>query len=158
NSWRTRAERFNFLMNSASTYYLLSRDSDAFAALKEAAFLFPGNSNLHLVAAQLYQARNFSSEAESEFRTAIRLRPSDEAWFALANFYAAQHRYPEAERCLLHSISYSQIPYERYRSLGLLYVAVHQPQKALQAFDRAEAASPFSNNDSEVARNFRVRL
>jgi len=157
-SWRARAERFNFLMNSASAYYLLSRDADAFSSLDEAASLFPDNSNLHLVRAQLLQAANRAGEAEQEFRHALRLRPSDEAWFALASLYAEQHRYPEAERCLLQSISYSQIPYERLRSLGLLYIVMHQPQTALQAFDRAEAASPFSNNDSEVARNFRARL
>jgi tetratricopeptide (TPR) repeat protein len=157
-SWRARAERFNFLMNSASTYYILSRDAEAFAALDEAASLSPDNSNLNLVKAQLLQANHRLTDAEQEYRQAIHLRPSDDAWFALATLYATQKRYSEAEPCLKQSISYSQIPYERLRSLGLLYVAMNQPQQALQAFDQAEAASPFHNDSSELARNFRQRL
>ncbi|HSC46219.1 MAG TPA: tetratricopeptide repeat protein [Candidatus Acidoferrum sp.] len=157
-SGRARAERFNFLMNSASMYYLLSRDAEAGSSLDEAASLFPNNANLHLVKAQLLQAANRTGEAEQEFRHALRLHPGDEAWFALATLYAGQHRYPEAEQCLKQSISYSQIPYERLRSLGLLYVAMNQPQQALAAFDRAAAASPFRNNSSDVAHDFNRRL
>jgi tetratricopeptide (TPR) repeat protein len=157
-SWRARAERFNFLMNSASTYYILSRDAEAFSSLDEAASLFPDNSNLHLVKAQLLQANSRFLAAEQEYRQAIHLRPSDDGWFALATLYAAQNRYPEAEQCLRQSISYSQIPYERLRSLGLLYVAMNRPQQARQAFDQAEAASPFHNNSSDLARSFHQRL
>ena len=157
-SWRARAERFNFLMNSASTYYILSRDNESFSTLDEATSLFPDNSNLHLVKAQLLQADHRFPEAEQEYRQAIHLRPSDDGWFALATLYATQKRYLEAEECLKQSISYSQIPYERLRSLGLFYVAMNQPQQALQAFDHAEAASPFHNNSSELSRNFRQRL
>jgi len=157
-SWHARAERFNFLMNSASTYYILSRDADSFASLDEAASLFPNNSNLHLVKAQLLQAGDRAAEAEHEYRRAISLRPSDEVWFALATLYAEQHRYPEAEQCLKQSISYSQIPYERLRSLGLLYIAMNQPQQAFASFDRAAAASPFRNNSTDLARDFNQRL
>ena len=157
-SWRARAERFNFLMNSASAYYLLSRDAEAFSSLDKAASLFPDNSNLHLVKAQLLQANRRFPEAEQEYRQAIHLRPSDDGWFALATLYATQKRYPEAEQCLHQSISYSQIPYERLRSLGLLYLAMNRPQQALQAFDQAEAASPFHNNFSDLARSFQQRL
>ena len=157
-SWRARAERFNFLMNSASTYYILSRDAEAFSSLDEAASLFPDNSNLHLVKAQLLQANHRFAEAEQEYRQSIHLRPGDDAWFALATLYAMQERYSEAEQCLKQSISYSQIPYERLRSLGLLYVAMNQPQQALQAFDQAESASPFHNNSSDLARSFHQRL
>jgi len=157
-SWRARAERFNFLMNSASTYYILSRDADALSSLDEATSLFPDNSNLHLVKAQLLQAGNRAAAAEHEYRRAIRHRPSDEAWFALATLYAEQHRYPEAEQCLQQSISYSQIPYERLRSLGLLYIAMNQPQQAFASFDRAAAASPFRDNSTDLARDFNQRL
>jgi tetratricopeptide (TPR) repeat protein len=157
-SWRARAERFNFLMNSASTYYLLARDSEAASALQEAAQLFPNNSNLHLVQAQLSQAENRLAEAEHEYRTSIRLHPNDDGWFALASLYAAQQRYSESEACLRQAISYSQVPYERFRNLGLLYVAMHQREKALAAFDRAEAVSPYHQGSSEPARNFQQRL
>jgi len=157
-SWRARAKRFNFLMNSASAYYILSRDAEAFSSLDEATSLFPGNSSLHLVKAQLLQANHRFPEAEQEYRQSIHLRPGDDAWFALATLYATQKRYSEAEQCLKQSISYSQIPYERLRSLGLLYVAMNQPQHALQALDLAESASPFRNNSSDLARSFRQRL
>lgn len=157
-SWRARAERFNFLMNSASTYYILSRDAEAFSSVDEAASLFPDNSNLYLVKAQLLQANHRFPEAEQEYRQSIHLRPGDDAWFALATLYAMQKRYSEAEPCLKQSISYSQIPYERLRSLGLLYVAMNQPKQALQAFEKAESASPFHNSSSDLARSFHQRL
>jgi len=157
-SWRARAERFNFLMTAASTYYILARDREASSALQEADQLFPDNANLHLVQAQLFQAGHRLTEAEQEYRTSIRLRPGDDGWFALASLYATEKRYSESEACLRQAISYTQVPYERWRNLGLLYVAMNRPQQALTAFDHAEALSPYRSDSSEPARNFRQRL
>ena len=157
-SWRARAERFNFLMNSASIYYLFSRDQDALSALKEASQLFPGNSNLHLVTAQLFHSNNRLAEAEQEYLLAIRAQPSDAAWFALARLYNTQHRFPDAVRCIKESVAYSQVPYERYRSLGHVYLTMKQPQDALAAYDRAERASPFRNDNTDLGKAFNAHL
>jgi tetratricopeptide (TPR) repeat protein len=158
NSWRARAERFNFLMNSASIYYLFSRDQDALLALKEAAQLFPDNSNLHLVTSQLFHSNNQFAEAEQEYLLAIRAQPGDAAWFALARLYNSQHRYPDAVRCIKEAIAYSQVPYERFRSLGHVYQTMKQPQDALAAYDRAERASPFRSDTTDLGRTFNAHL
>jgi len=154
NSWRARAERFNFLMNSASIYYVLARDAEAFSALNEAAKLFPENSNLHLVTAQLLQSNNRLAEAEQEYLRAIRAYPGDAGWFALARLYNSEHRYAEAAHCVEEAATYSQVPYDRFRSLGQLYLSMNRPQQALEAYERAERASPFKNGTSGLARNF----
>jgi tetratricopeptide (TPR) repeat protein len=158
NSFRARAERFNFLMNSASIYYLFSRDQDALLALKEAAQLFPDNSNLHLVTAQLLHSNNRLAEAEQEYLRAIQYQPGDAAWFALARLYNTQHRYPEAVHCIKETVAYSQVPYERYRSLGHVYLTMKQPQDALAAYDRAERASPFRDDNTDVGKTFNTHL
>jgi tetratricopeptide (TPR) repeat protein len=158
NSWRARAERFNFLMNSASIYYLLSRDTDAFSALQEAAQLFPDNSNLHLVTAQLLHSNNRLAEAEQEYLRAIRTQPGDAAWFALARLYNTQHRYSDAARCIKEATAYSQVPYDRFRSLGHVYLSMNQPQDALTAYDRAERLSPFRTDNTELGRTFNAHL
>jgi tetratricopeptide (TPR) repeat protein len=158
NSWRARAERFNFLMNSASISYLLSRDAEAFSALHEAAQLFPDESNLHLVTAQLLQSSNRPAEAEQEYLRAIRALPGDAPWFALARLYNSEHRYPEAARCIKEAIAYSQVPYDRFRSLGHVYLSMNQPQDALDAFDQGERASPYRNDTTVLGKNFNAQI
>jgi tetratricopeptide (TPR) repeat protein len=158
NSWRARAERFNSLMNSASIYYVLSRDNDALSALQQAARIFPDNANLHLVTAQLLQSTNRLAEAEQEYLRAIRVQPGDASWFALARLYNAEHRYAEAVRCVKEAATYSQVAYDRYRSLGQLYISMNQFQSALAAFDRADHSSPFHSDSSDPGRKFSARL
>ena len=158
NSFRARAERFSFLMNSASIYYLLSRDRDALAALQEAAQLFPDNSSLHLVTAQLFHSNNRLAEAEQEYLRALRAQPGDAAWFALARLYNTQRRYPEAVHCIKEAVAYSQVPYERYRSLGHVYLTMKQPQDALSAYDRAERSSPYLNDSTDLGKAFNAHL
>jgi len=119
-SWRAQAERFNFLLNSASVYYVLSRDAEAYAALQQAEVLFPDNESLHLTKAQLLQANGRLADAEQEYLRAVKKRPSDSGWFALAALYNSEKRYAEAERCGKEAIEYSLVPHERLRSLGLI--------------------------------------
>jgi len=159
NSWRARAERFNFLLNSASVYYILSRDAEAYAALQQAEALFPDNESLHLTKAQLLQANNRVAEAEQEYLRAVGKRPSDAGWFALATLYNSEKRYADAERCIREAIELSLVPHERLRSLGLVEISEGRPKDALADFDRADAKSPFLNDfNSEEGRNFNGRL
>lgn len=158
NSWSARAERFNFLMNSASIYYVLSRDAEAFAALKSAAELFPDSSNLHLVTAQLLQSNNRLQEAEQQYLAAIELQQGDAAWFALARLYNSEHRYADAVRCVKEAAGYSQIPWDRYRSLGQIYLTMNQFTDALAAFDKADRLNPYHGDASDTGRGFNARL
>jgi tetratricopeptide (TPR) repeat protein len=158
NSLRARAETFNYLMNAASIYFMLSRDADASSALAQAEQIFPDNSNLHLVKAQMLAATNRPDEAEREYLSVVRDHPSDAAWFALARLYSNEHRYPEALRCVNQAASMSSVSYDRLRSAGLLYIYMNQPQAALAAFDRAQRARPYQSESSELDNDFEAKL
>jgi len=158
NSRRGQAERFNYLMNAGSIYYALSRDTEAASMLTKAEQIFPNDSGLHLVKAQLLVAVNRLSEAEGEFLRVLSVHPSDAAWFALAQLYSNEHRYPEALHCVQQAASLSQTPYERVRSSGLIYLYMNQPQNALAAFARSERESPYTGKSSEVAREFSAKI
>lgn len=158
NSWHARAERYEFLMNSASVYYVLSRDQEAAAALDQAEQLYPEDPSLHLVKAQFFAAKNHPQEAEREYLRVVGTRPSDAAWYALARLYLAEHRYPEALRCVKEALPYSQVPYERWRAIGVLYVYMNQPEDALKAFERAEKKSPYRGDSSGLGNEFNAQL
>ena len=157
-SFRAKAERFTYLMNTASIYFVLSRDADAASTLAQAEQLFPDDSNLHLVKAQMFAATNRLDEAEREYLRVVRDHPSDAAWFALARLYSSEHRYPDALRCVNEARPLSQVPYERLRSIGLLYLIMNQPQDALAAFDQAERASPYQGESSDLGKEFNAKV
>jgi tetratricopeptide (TPR) repeat protein len=145
-------------MNSTSIYFLLSRDAEAASTLAQAEQIFPNDFNLHLVKAQMLAATNRPDDAEHEYLRVVSDHPSDAAWFALARLYSSEHRYPDALRCVEEAASLSQVPYERLRSTGLLYLFMKQPQQALEAFDRAQRASPYQGESSDMGKAFDAQL
>jgi len=157
-SWRASAERFQFLANSASIFYVLGRDSEAAADIANADAIFPGDPNLHLLKAQLAQAHGQSDLAEHEYLAALQIRPSDAAWYALAGLYASEHRYPETLHCVLESMAISEVAYDRYRALGKLYLAMNQPRDALAAFQEAARRSPFHDGAAGLGGDFDGRV
>ncbi len=157
-SYRARAERFTHLMNSASIYFLLSRDAEAASTLAQAEQIFPEDSNLHLVKAQMLAAMNRPEEAEREYLRVLSDHPSDAAWFALARLYSSEHRYSDALHCVKEASSLSIAPYERLRSMGLLYLSMNQPQDALLAFQQAERASPYRGDSSDLGKDFNAKV
>jgi tetratricopeptide (TPR) repeat protein len=158
NSYRARAERFNFFMNAGSIFYFLSRDQEAAWALDQAEQLFPDNANLHLVKAQFLAATNRPEVAEREYLRVVRVSPSDAAWYALARLYVVKHEYADALRCLKEAAPLSQVPFDRLRAQGVVYVYMDQPQEALAAFQRAEAKSPYSGDSSDLGKQFNAQL
>jgi tetratricopeptide (TPR) repeat protein len=157
-SFRAKAERFTYLMNAASIYFVLSRDAEAASTLAQAEQIFPDDSNLHLVKAQMLAAANRLDEAEREYLRVLQVHPSDAAWFALARLYSSEHRYPDALRCVKEATPLSQVPYERLRSMGLLYLSMNQPQGALAALDQAEHVSPYQGVSSDLAKGFNAKV
>jgi tetratricopeptide (TPR) repeat protein len=158
NSLRAKGEGFNFLMNASSIFFLLERDSEAWATIEEAEMLFPGLASVHLIKGQFLAAENHSAEAEAEYVQALRLDPCDECWHALARLYASEHRYREAEHALQQAATMSLVPYERVRSLGQLYLLMNEPQAALASFARAESISPYHGDAADQGRQFRALL
>ena len=157
-SFRAKAERFTYLMNTASIYFVLSRDAEAASTLSQAEQIFPDDSNLHLVKAQMFAALNRTDEAEREYLRVPRDHPSDAAWFALARLYSSEHRYPDALRCVEEAAPLSLVPHERLRSLGLVYLYMNRPQDALAAFDQAEHSSPYQGESSDMGKDFNARI
>ncbi len=135
---RRRADLYNFYANTASIYYMLGRDRDAFDAVAHAEALFTDDPGLPLLAGQLLQANGRLAEAEASYRQALRIHPTDIGWYMLAQLLMAQRRYPEAASALRNSADLALLPASRYLSLGNVDLAMSRPEEALSAFDRAE--------------------
>lgn len=148
---RHSAELYNFDSNAGALLYVLNRDQEALAAFDDAQAIFSGDANLHLFRGQLLQAQGRVPEAEQEYLTAVRLKPSDAGWFLLARLDVSQRRYAEAAQALANSARLSTDPYDRYRNLGQAYMVLHRPKEALAAFDRAQSTSPYKSGEASAA-------
>ena len=157
-SFRSNAEQFNFLCNAAAVYYVLGRDAEALDALARAQAIFAEDSHLYLTRGQLFEAEKRLPEAEKEYQTSVRLRPTDAGWYSLARLYAVERRHGEAAEAIRASAQLSYHPYDRYRWLGQLYLAMQQPRDALAAFDQAAASSPYQGASSPRAGDFNARV
>jgi len=135
---RDRAGAYNFYANTASIYYMLGRDHDAFEAAAHAEALFTHDPGLPLLLGQLLQANGKLADAEAQYRRALRIHPSDSGWYLLAQLMMAQNKYPEAAFALKNAADLALFPAGRYQLLGNLDLAMNRPQEALAAFDRAE--------------------
>ncbi len=139
-----RAERFNAWANAGGVLYSLERYPEALSALDRAQSVFPDNANVHLLRALVLQQTDRATEAEAEFRTSLRLEPTDESWFDFGLFYMTQKRYAEAAEIFRQSAESSSRPHEMWMMLGQADLQMHQPQPALEALDKAVATSPFA--------------
>jgi tetratricopeptide (TPR) repeat protein len=153
-STRDRAEQFNSWANAAGILYALGRYSEALAYLDHAQTVFPDNANLHLTRALVLEHSGHAAEAEAEFRTSLKLEPSDEAWFDLGLFYMTQRRYAEAAELFRRAAESSSRPHDMWMMLGQAYLQQNQAQPALDAFDKAEASSPFRDGGEALGAGF----
>lgn len=151
---RDRAEQFNSWANAAGILHSLGRYSEALAYLDHAQTVFDDNANLHLTRALVLEHIGRAAEAEAEFRTSLHLEPSDEAWLDLGLFYLTQKRYAEAVDVFRRSAESSARPHDLWMLLGQAELQVNQPQPALEAFDKAEAASPFREGGESLGASF----
>jgi len=153
-SRRMRAEQFNWWANTAGVLYNLGHYEQALAYLDHALTVFSNNANVHLTRALVLQQLNGAAEAEAEFRTSLRLEPSDEAWFDLGLFYMTQKRYADAVEVLKRAAESSARPHDMWMLLGQAYLQMNQPQAGLEAFDKAEATSPFHDEAEALGARF----
>ena len=65
-----------------------------------------------------------------------------------------QGRYPDAAQLFQDSAESSSRPHEMWMMLGQAYLQMRQPQPALAAFDKAEAASPFREGGEALGSGF----
>jgi tetratricopeptide (TPR) repeat protein len=147
-SFRGRAELFNFYAHAGSVLYKLLRDSEAEVTLDRALGIFPDEPYLHHTRGGLYESKRQVGDAEREYQTSARLDPTEANWYSLGMLYFSEHRYTEAARAMQQAAESSVRPSEYYSILGNLYLAMKQPQEALEAFDAADAKSHYEPPDS----------
>ena len=152
-----RAAQYNFLANSGAVYYYLSRDREAEAAWQQAMQIEPGDPNLYLYLAQLYQHGD-PARAEQEMRTSLRLRENSAAWYALGRMLAGERRYPEAEDAIRRAIALSYAPANQYKALAQVELRLNNPTEAEQNFLRAEKSGPAASDLSPNGREFHAQV
>jgi tetratricopeptide (TPR) repeat protein len=140
---RDKASRFNAMANAGAVLYALGRDEEALAYLDGAREIFAESGNLHLARGLVLEQLGRGSEAEAEFRASLAIEPTDEAWLDLGLFYMTERRYPEAAEVLRRAAEQAARPHDAWMLLGQAELQMGQAQTALEAFDKAEAASPF---------------
>jgi len=153
-SSRANAELFNSRANAGGVLYSLARYPEALASLDRAQATFADNANVHLLRALVLEQTGRPAEAETEFRTSLRLEPSDESWFDFGLFYMTQKRYAEAAEVFRQSAEASTRPHEMWMMLGQADLQMHQPQAALSAFDKAVDSSPFGPEGESLGASF----
>jgi tetratricopeptide (TPR) repeat protein len=151
---KSEAVLFNFSANAGGVLYSLERYKEALAQLDRAQSIFRDNASVHLLRALVLQQLGRATEAESEFRTSLVLEPSDESWFDFGLFYMTQKRYADAADIFRKSAEASSRPHEMWMMLGQADVQSHQPQAALEAFDKAVESSPFSEGSESLGASF----
>jgi Tfp pilus assembly protein PilF len=153
-SSRAKADLFNAWANAGGVLYSLERYPEALAYLDRAQSVFSDNANVHLLRALVFEQMARPADAETEFRISLALEPNDETWFDFGLFYMTQKRYAEAVELFRQSAESSLRPQEMWMMLGQAYLQLHQPQPAMEAFDKAVGSSPFSAEAESLGASF----
>jgi tetratricopeptide (TPR) repeat protein len=131
-------------------YERLNRNQDALRAFQAAARLAPAWALPHLHLALQYQAQR-TPAAEQEFKTAVQLDPRQPLLrVALASFYGAQLRYPDAERELSKVVETSPNYAGAYRELGGVYEATRQYGRAADSLENYLRLAPAAADSADV--------
>ena len=155
---RNDAELYNFHANAGWVLFALGRNGEALQALERSQRIFADDPQLHLMKGSVLQASDRIREAEQEYRAALRLRPSDQAWYAIGQAQAMQGQYSEASEVIRRAARHSVSAHEMYRVLGRVYLSMKQPREALQAWEEAEKRSPYRGPAEPLGRGFRAQI
>ena len=150
----SKMSRFNTLSNEASILYVLSRDQESLAALRDAEAMFPYDPNVALTRGQLLQSEGHVPEAEAQFREALRRKQTDTAWMALGNALAVEGKLRDSREAMRRAADLAPHPANALKSIGQLSLALHEPDEALKAFDRAESQSPYRGGAEALGTEF----
>jgi len=141
----------DYYSNAAGMLYVLHRDAEAEAALRQAAADFPEDPHTHFLLARLYQRQQRLDAAEQEYRRGLAMKDDDGAWFELSRILAAQGRLADAQQALKRAIRLSLQPLVLYLTMARYELASNQPQQALESLQAAENSSPFRHGGENVA-------
>jgi len=145
-SSRARADRFNYLLNSAAILIVLDRNDEAMTALGSAEAIESRNAFLHYAKGAVLLQTNRLNEAEASLRTAVDVG-SDDAASALARVYDQQGRYADEVNVLQLAAARAPQPGWFYLKLGFAHLSQGHAREALNAFRDAEKEDPFSGGD-----------
>jgi tetratricopeptide (TPR) repeat protein len=120
----------------------------ALAHLKMAVESAPNRAEAHRIRAVAYRENDQRDESFEEFRTAIRLNPSDErARISLAEAFNAAGQDAGAERVLGEAIESFPAAGQAHYNLGRLYRLTARNLDAVRSFERAAALNPLVGSD-----------
>jgi len=155
---RNKGRLYHFYMDAGWALFLLGREREALVSLQRARTLFDADPQFYLIKGSILQAGNRLAEAEAQYRASLRLRESEQAWYAIGQALAAQERWSEAAEAIGRAARYASFPHEIYRVLGQVYLAMDRPREALDAFARAERSNPYRALADPQAARFRNEL
>ena len=147
----SRAALYDFYLNSGALFSELLRDRESEQSLRRATALYPEDPNVHLLLATLFQHEKRYREAEQEYRASLARNQDSGALYALGCLYANEGHKVEAVEAIERAASESLEPFDMYRTLGKLQIALKHPEEALAAFAEAEKKSPFRNGGESLA-------
>lgn len=151
---RAKMDAFNAWANAGGVLYSVGRYPEALTYLGQAQKLFSDNANVHLLRALVFEQLGQAAHAEAEFRTSLELDPNDETFFDLGLFYMTQKRYADAAEIFQESAESSVRPHEMWMMQGQALLQMHQPESALEALGKAEAANPFGESGEALGATF----
>jgi len=151
---RAKIDAFNAWANAGGVLYSVERYPEALAYLNRAQQIYPDNANVHLLSALVFEQLGQAAHAETEFRTSLKLDPDDETFFDLGLFYMTQKRYADAAEIFQDSAESSARPHEMWMMQGQALLQMHQPESALAALEKAEAANPFGDSGETLGATF----
>lgn len=154
----SRAQLYDFYINSGALFFDLHRDAEAESALYRASQLYPKDPNVHLLLAGLRQRQGDLRATEQEYLISLALNDNSNAWFALGNLYAYEGRSEEAIRAIKTAAGMSVEPVDMYLVLGQLELAQHNPEQALEMYGKAESSSPFRAGGESLAPELYARI
>ena len=145
------AARYNFLANAGQLYHAFGMDAEALGAYQEAEKIFGRDANLRYSIAQLWDSRGRTAEARQEYRNSLALGESSQAWHALGLVEWREGCHREAAAAFARAAQRAVLAHESYRMLGEAHLALREPQRALEAFERARAASRYRDESAGLA-------
>ena len=138
----SRGIAVNRWVNAAAVLEALGRPYEALAATDKAQQMFADGGYVHWLRGDLFARLGRAQDAEEEFLKAAALDPSENTYASLAMLYYHEGRIPEATQAMQRATRLSLQPYVATLRLARFYLAIGEPQLAVQTSNEALALAP----------------
>ena len=146
----------NFYANVGTIELNLGRDEEAQQALERSEALAPEDPSVHLAMAPIFRDQHRAFDCERELKTAASLRTDQvDPWRRLASFYLSFGLLEKARNAVWRAAELSPHPANDYYQLGWIDIQLHDENRVLGDFDRAEkAASEYKGEEDDYSELF----